>query len=240
MSANEASASWVVERRAGDVLFQPGDAADCAYVVVAGELELTAGAASVARLGPGDTCGLLALLEGTPQALGARALTDARLLRLEAADVGRVTAEPGLAAQLLRAVARQLEATLRPAPEPAQRPAPEPSAVPERGLRPRLVTEEGGLEFPLPAEGTLLVGRGDPRSGHKPDVDLSLVDTRRSLSRRHARLTRRGEAWLVREEPRAANGTFVNGERLAPGQERELRNGDELLFGSVRTRYVER
>lgn len=219
---------WVVEHDAGGVLYQAGDAAACAYVVVTGEVELLARDAVVARLGPGDVCGLLGLLQGTPQALTARAATEARLLRLAAADLGHATGHPEIHALLLRALARQLEVVLLPSPP----------ATPAAAPRPRLVAEDG-REFALPAEGTALVGRGDAASGHKPDLDLSPLDTRRSLSRRHARLRREGQAWLVSAEPRAANGTFVNGERLASGQERPLREGDELLFGNVRLSYRE-
>lgn len=236
MPGNESAPSFTVERKAGEALFQQDDPAEAAYVLLAGELELTSttadGSQAVARLGPGDVCGLLALLEGTRHALGARALTDARLVRLGPGDLGRVVAQPELAGQLLRALARQLEAALRPAAAP-------PATKRSTGPRPRLVAEESGLEFLLPAEGSALVGRGDTRSGFKPDLDLSALDTRRSLSRRHARLLRRDETWLVSEEPRAANGTFVNGQRLTPGQARELHDGDELLFGNVRARFRE-
>lgn len=227
MTGEQQPDNWVVERQAGDVLYQAGDAATCCFVVAAGELELTREGLAVARLGPGDACGVLGLLQGTPQALGARVTKDARLLRLEAADLGRAAAHPELGLLLLRALARQLEAALAPAT----------TAVPV-ARRPRLVADDGH-EFVLPAEGSALVGRGDAASGHKPDLDLAALDAKRSLSRRHARLRCEGPAWLVGAEPRAANGTFVNGERLAAGQEQPLREGDVLLFGNVRVTYRE-
>ncbi len=228
MSGRPQADNWVVEHGPGDVLYRAGDAAACAYVVVAGQLELLARGAVLASLGPGDVCGLLGLLQGTPQALTARVAKDARLLRLEAPDLGRLAGHPELATLLLRALARQLEAALLP-------PAP---GAPPAAHRPRLVAEDG-REFVLPPEGTALVGRGDAASGHRPDLDLSPLDTQRSLSRRHARLRREGQAWLVSAEPRAANGTFVNGERLAASREQPLREGDLLLFGNVRVTYRE-
>lgn len=227
MAGKQPRDNWVVEHRSGQVLYSEGDASACGYVVVAGEVELLARGVVVSRLGPGDVCGLLGLSQGTPQALGARVAKDARLLRLEAADLGRATAHPELGALLLRALARQLEAALAPA-----------TAAAPAARRPRLVADDGH-EFVLPAEGSALVGRGDAASGHKPDLDLSALDAKRSLSRRHARLRREGPAWRVGAEPRAANGTFVNGERLAAGQEQPLREGDVLLFGNVRVTYRE-
>jgi HD-GYP domain-containing protein (c-di-GMP phosphodiesterase class II) len=53
-----------------------------------------------------------------------------------------------------------------------------------------------------------------------------------TISRRHARLRRRGEAWSV-EDLHSSNGTFVNGERLQPGSWRALGDGDELSLAST-------
>jgi 3',5'-cyclic-nucleotide phosphodiesterase len=53
-----------------------------------------------------------------------------------------------------------------------------------------------------------------------------------TISRRHARLRRRGEAWSV-EDLHSSNGTFVNGEHLLPGSWRALDDGDELSLAST-------
>jgi 3',5'-cyclic-nucleotide phosphodiesterase len=53
-----------------------------------------------------------------------------------------------------------------------------------------------------------------------------------TISRRHARLRRRGTAWSV-EDLHSSNGTFVNGDRLLPGSWRELDDGDELSLAST-------
>ncbi|MDQ7086719.1 MAG: FHA domain-containing protein [Acidobacteriota bacterium] len=73
----------------------------------------------------------------------------------------------------------------------------------------------------------------------QPEIDLTGVDTHRSVSRRHSRLTRSSEGWMVAEEVGALNGTFVNGVRLAPGQQVLLRDGDVVSFGMVRVVYRE-
>jgi 3',5'-cyclic-nucleotide phosphodiesterase len=56
------------------------------------------------------------------------------------------------------------------------------------------------------------------------------------ISRRHARLRRRGTAWFV-EDLHSSNGTFVGGERLAPGSWHPLHDGDELALASERMMF---
>lgn len=68
--------------------------------------------------------------------------------------------------------------------------------------------------------------------GRMADCALRLDDS--SVSRRHARLELRGEAWWVVDQG-SSNGTFRNGER---GQEFELRGGDLVTFGAVAFEFV--
>ncbi|MDB5745636.1 MAG: metal-dependent phosphohydrolase [Massilia sp.] len=53
-----------------------------------------------------------------------------------------------------------------------------------------------------------------------------------TISRRHARIRRRGARYFV-EDLHSRNGTFVCGERLAPGAWHLLRDGDELALASA-------
>jgi pSer/pThr/pTyr-binding forkhead associated (FHA) protein len=94
--------------------------------------------------------------------------------------------------------------------------------------RARLVWERLGgtaVEFLLEGD-SLEVGRDDEVAIR---VDEPLV------SRRHARLERRNEAWVVIDLG-STNFTRVNGERV--GSERELADGDELTFGRARCRFL--
>ena len=108
--------------------------------------------------------------------------------------------------------------------------APEPEPV--RPTRAWLAAPGGG-ELPVALAGEQVVGRLDPVTGLVPEIDLTALDTRRSLSRRHARIAARDGRFFVREEIGVANGTFVSGERLAPGKERELHDGEALRLGLV-------
>lgn len=61
--------------------------------------------------------------------------------------------------------------------------------------------------------------------------DLVVVDA--TVSRRHARLTREGDNFLL-TDLESTNGTYVNGKRIAEAT--TVRDGDEITFGT--TRYV--
>ena len=68
-------------------------------------------------------------------------------------------------------------------------------------------------------------------AGRAVECDLRLANAR--VSRRHARFERlEDRVWVV--DLQAANGTWVNGERVV---RRELRVGDEVLLGGVRVSF---
>ncbi|MBI3932886.1 MAG: FHA domain-containing protein [Acidobacteria bacterium] len=91
----------------------------------------------------------------------------------------------------------------------------------------RLVWERGDgsrVEFPLTAD-VLVVGR-DEEADIRVDEPL--------VSRNHARLERRGEAWVVLDLG-STNYTRVNGEVVS---ERALRHGDEVRFARARCTFL--
>src|SRR5689334_22705742 len=63
--------------------------------------------------------------------------------------------------------------------------------------------------------------------GRDPTCDVVVADG--SVSRRHARLERRGEEWAVVDQG-SANGTFLDSQRVI---ESTLRTGQELRFGAI-------
>jgi serine/threonine-protein kinase len=83
-----------------------------------------------------------------------------------------------------------------------------------------------------------LVGRTDPQSNIFPDVDLSRFDPETKISRRHARVWREGDTFLV-EDLGSVNGTVVNDAvRLGPRQPRPLANGDRLRLGETTLHFL--
>lgn len=66
--------------------------------------------------------------------------------------------------------------------------------------------------------------------GRDPNVDLTIPSP--AVSRRHARLMRQGEGYLL-EDLGSSNGTFLNGERLL--EQRLLKTGDQIKLGQAIT-----
>lgn len=81
------------------------------------------------------------------------------------------------------------------------------------------------------------IGRWDADNGVFPDVDLDSHDADAKVSRRHARIVRRGNSYFL-EDQGSTNGTFVNrGRRLLPGVPHELKDGDEIIVGKTFLRF---
>ncbi|MDQ3584542.1 MAG: protein kinase [Acidobacteriota bacterium] len=98
-------------------------------------------------------------------------------------------------------------------------------------------TTELDSSFALHKENSL-VGRSDPQSNIFPEVDLSRFDPQTKISRRHARIYRRGDVYLV-EDLGSSNGTVINDSlRLAPHQPRALESGDKLRLGETTLHFL--
>ena len=94
-----------------------------------------------------------------------------------------------------------------------------------------LVTSSGRT-FPLTTP-TVRIGRTDRFNEIFPEVDLSGEDPMRYVSRRHAKLLRKGQQWVIVEEPGAKHGTYLNGQRLQPGLEAPVRSGDSIRLAKA-------
>lgn len=78
-----------------------------------------------------------------------------------------------------------------------------------------------------------IMGRQDAAGGVVPDMDLTPFGALdKGVSRMHAAL-RRGEDVISIVDLDSANGTYLNGQRLAPYQPRLLRDGDEIRLGRL-------
>ncbi len=98
-------------------------------------------------------------------------------------------------------------------------------------------TTELDAAFQLHKESNL-VGRSDPQSNIFPEIDLSKFDPETKISRRHARIWREGEMFLV-EDLGSINGTVINDSvRLAPRQPRALESGDKLRLGETTLHFL--
>jgi CRP-like cAMP-binding protein len=128
--------------------------------------------------------------------------------------------------------------TERPFTPPSEVTAAPPAAVVSGDVVIALSIPGGEAIVLDPSLNAYLVGRPDPQSGAIPEVNLGPFDVHRSLSRRHARIMRQGDALLLREETGVANGTFLNDRRLASGESVPFQPGDKLRFGAVEVDVV--
>jgi hypothetical protein len=231
---------------AGDVIFTAGDEPGDLCIVRDGRIELLREPAGVpvGAVEAGGVFGEWSFFEQQPRDVTARAVTDFRLICLDRTAFDRVTAEaPEIAVWISQKLARTLHerllsAAAPPPPAPAAA-APVPAPPPPPQGDGRLVEETSGTAFTLSTDESH-VGRIDRKTGFTPDVDLTTLDTERTLSRRHARLLRRGQTYFVREETSSRNGTFVNGQRIPAATDVELHDGDEVRFGLVKTIFRHR
>ena len=85
--------------------------------------------------------------------------------------------------------------------------------------------------FPLPDKETILIGRTDPSLGFVPDIDLhDEGNVGYVVSRRHAKLIRRGSSFLV-EDMGSANQTRIDGTPVPLGAQMPIALGQHLWLG---------
>jgi hypothetical protein len=79
----------------------------------------------------------------------------------------------------------------------------------------------------------IVIGRRDPKTDTKPDVDLEPFGAlNKGVSRHHASIVRRDGA-LNLVDNGSPNGTFLNGQKLVAQQPRILRDGDDIRLGHL-------
>jgi cAMP-dependent protein kinase regulator len=96
----------LVQLSGGEVLFHEGDPGDALYVIVEGEVAVSAEGpprVEMARLGPGSFIGEVALMTDQPRSATVAATQDAELLRIDRKTLSNVLAEHG---EVLSAVLR--------------------------------------------------------------------------------------------------------------------------------------
>lgn len=248
---SEGAASWRHRLRqfsSGDVIFHEGDLGTEMYIVQEGQVEILRlgndGPQRLALLDRGDFFGEMSILDELPRTATAVAASKARLVEINGATFDEMLrANPEIAIRIMRKLSlrvRQADERLsriEPAAVVARPPAPK---APERPLIAGFMTHRAsGIRLEVEGAGSVTVGRRDPVTGIQPSVDLTGLDQERSVSRRHAKLERRGDSLYLVEDLGTTNGTFVNGARISPGEPVKVGSGDLLRFGLVELTYEE-
>jgi pSer/pThr/pTyr-binding forkhead associated (FHA) protein len=121
-------------------------------------------------------------------------------------------------------------------PAPAA-PAAAAAALPP-GAEPKLRVIRGqkvGVEFPL-YEGNNFIGRADEQP---VDIDLEDQEPPEKIwcSRQHALVTL--DSGILRlEDLNSSNGTYLNRQRVHPGQPKDLKAGDTIQIGTVQLKVM--
>lgn len=89
---------------------------------------------------------------------------------------------------------------------------------------------ENGKSFALASE-MVILGRNSSSQNIKNDIDLSDLDVKKIISRRHAMIKRQNNEFILYDLD-SRNGTFLNGERLTSTQPRTLASGNVIEFGT--------
>lgn len=202
--------------KSGEVIFRAGEAGSDLFIIEEGRVELSVAAPPrTFTLEVGDFFGERALVYDQRDAT-AKALSACRLLRIDRDTFTAVVkVHPEIALMMLRSLPR----------EGGQAAA---GAAPTTGV---LVHAGSNARFTLDKP-DMLIGRSSQASGYTADIDLSGHDPDKTLSRKHARVTRSNDGVFLKEEE-GRNGTFVNGTRVGPGQTVRLEEGDRIRFGLV-------
>jgi len=222
--------------REGELVYKKGEMAQQMYVILAGKVRLYQGEEAsgewAEELAKGDFFGEGGLLEVVPRPHTAVALEDSELIAITRGTFLRMIRQnPEVSIKMMTRLAqRNRELGMKVEQGEAIKSASQKlKALPQNAL---LVSVVSGRKFPIMSHGAL-VGRFDPNTNIHPDIDLTDEDTQLSVSRRHARiLCEHGRYFLV-EEHGVTNGTYIKGDRLQPGDARELKPGDRVGFGMV-------
>ncbi len=97
----------------------------------------------------------------------------------------------------------------------------------------RLIATNHAIPMQLKVDSKAIIGRSDPESGYKPDIDLTPYSAiERGVSRRHAEL-RAGTEFLVIIDRGSTNGTQLNSFALQPNEPYKIQHGDLLTIGTM-------
>ncbi|HEY2367035.1 MAG TPA: FHA domain-containing protein, partial [Polyangiaceae bacterium] len=135
-------------------------------------------------------------------------------------------------AQLANAPPMALAATPQAPPPAGYGPPPTPQGTPPTAAVPqheaasnarRHRTVIGELNMAQLQSGVITIGR-------TPDNQITVAHPQ--VSSRHAQIVRTGDQMFI-EDLRSANGTFVRGTRIKPGQRVQIQNGEKVQIGPM-------
>jgi CRP-like cAMP-binding protein len=251
MAEKNPFARFLTHFPAGKVLFREGDAGEDMYIIQSGRVAIKkrTGAnrdVTLAVLEKGDFFGEMAVLERMPRTATAEMSEAGDLIVISGDTFGdMIKSNPEIAFRMLRKYSIRLREMVKQieilGKQMAESPGanlsntaialpavPLPAAPPAEALA-YFVSKTSGNVFPV-HKNEVLLGRFDSVTGTAPDIDLTNEDQARNISRRHARLVIKNDAFFIGEEIGTMNGTFVAGEKLDNNVLHPIKDGDELML----------
>ncbi len=236
---------------AGDLIFSQGDLGTDMFIIQEGEVDIIKNINGeshlLSHLEKGDFFGEMALLENAPRTADAVAKTNVRVLVINGSRFDEMLRKnPEIAVRIIRKYSKRLREAntllerLVGREVDADQVALESTVMTptEKNGRHRLVDVSTGTAFFFSNGDETTIGRADPVTGILPDIDLTPVDTNRSVSRRHAKIIKAQGEYHVLEEVGTVNGTYVNEQRIPTGVPVTLHNGDLVKIGLISMKTV--
>ena len=231
----------------GEMIFREGEVGSEMFVVHSGEVEIVKRIGdkeeTLAIMEKGDFFGEMALLEGLPRTADAKAHVDSDVIRINGAVFDKmIKANIEIAVRMMRKLSvrvreanERLENIMMTSDEaPRSKP---PAAEQELGgVQAFLTVNPAGTRHPITAA-QVTVGRFDPVTGIKPDIDLTKEEMGRSVSRRHAKIIYSDGTFYLAEEIGTLNNTAVNSKRVETGVLTPLQEGDLITLGGVEATF---
>lgn len=235
MAAGNLFAQYTVTFEKDEIIYKQGDAGNCMFVIKEGEVgiykTISGYTDKQGSLGKGDFFGELSILESCPRNGTAKALAQCSMVVIHRSTfVKMLKTNMEIAIRMLQKLSSRMHESDKKidkllaqlsAVENDSHLATQPNFKPQR-VRKRvigkLVSVAKNRVFILDNDRNL-IGRYDPVTGIKPEVDLTYEDDTRSVSRRHAVIFRRENRFFIQEEIGVLNGTFVNGAKTSSSDE---------------------
>jgi len=242
--SSEVFDKYKVSFKKGIVIFSEGDLGNEMFIIQNGKVRIYKNIdgfdQTLTVLEKGDFFGEMSVLEGMPRSASAEAEEDCELIKINSANfVAMIKSNVEIAIRIMRKLSLrlreanvQIERLMHASTEMLSLTEASKSKK-EPDVKAYLVSTMTGKTFPI-TKNESYIGRIDRVTGAVPEVDLSDEDTKRFISRRHAKIVRTDDdIFSLVEEIGTVNGTFLNNQRLATGTPMALKNGDVLTFANI-------
>lgn len=252
MAGGNFFSQYTVTFEKGEIIYRQGESGNCMFVIKEGNVGLyktsRGNTEQMGELEKGDFFGELSILESSPRGETSKALTKCFVVVIHRATfVKMLKSNMEIAIRMLQKLSTKIRLSEeridsllgRVSAAESQAGLSTMPGVPEtrKAVVGKMVSMSSNRSFILNQDRNL-IGRYDPVTGIKPEVDLTYEDDTRSVSRRHAIIFRKEQQFFIQEEIGVLNGTFVNGTRASSSNEQmPIRDQDMVNIGMLAFKF---